>query len=70
MDNNTKGSKQIDNRGPNDLERVIEEQSNHIIILERHLEDAKEKINMLDKQVKYLQQSIRNEKNISKRTTQ
>lgn len=70
MDNDTKRSKQIDDRGPNDLERLIEEQSNHIVILEKHLDLAKEKINMLEKQVKFLQQSIRNEKNISKRTTQ
>lgn len=70
MDNDTKRSKQIDDRGPNDLERLIEEQSNHIIILEKHLDSAKEKINMLEKQVKFLQQSIRNEKGISKRTTQ
>jgi len=49
----------LDDRGELDLTRVIEEQTNHIIILERHLEEAKEKIESLKKQVQFLQDKIR-----------
>jgi polyhydroxyalkanoate synthesis regulator phasin len=49
----------LDDRGECDLERVIEEQRNHIIILERHLEESKEEIDRLKKQIKLLQNSIR-----------
>ena len=62
MDNNAKRFKQIDNRGPNDLERVIEEQGNHIMILEKHLDQSKENISKLKKQVEFLQNSIRKDK--------
>lgn len=62
MDNNAKRSKQIDDRGPNDLERVIEEQGNHIMILEKHLDQSKENISKLKKQVEFLQNSIRKDK--------
>lgn len=62
MDNNAKRSKQIDDRGPNDLERVIEEQGNHIMILEKHLDQSKESISKLKKQVEFLQNSIRKDK--------
>lgn len=49
----------LDDRGELDLTRVIEEQTNHIIILERHLEEAEEKIESLKKQVQFLQDKIR-----------
>ena len=49
----------LDDRGELDLTRIIEEQTNHIIILERHLEEAKEKIESLKKQVQFLQDKIR-----------
>lgn len=62
MDNNAKRSKQIDDRGSNDLERVIEEQGNHIMILEKHLDQSKENISKLKKQVEFLQNSIRKDK--------
>lgn len=62
MDNNSKRFKQIDDRGPNDLERVIEEQGNHIMILEKYLDQSKEDINKLKKQVEFLQNSIRKDK--------
>ena len=53
----------LDDRGDNDLERVIEEQSNHIIILEKLLDDCKEEKDILKKQIKLLQNSIRKWKN-------
>jgi len=53
MDSNTKTHKQIDDRGKNDLERVIEELTNENLIL-------KEQKEILDLRVKYLQQQIRN----------
>ena len=53
----------LDDRGENDLERVIEEQSNHIIILEKLLDDCKEEKDILKKQIKLLQNSIRKWKN-------
>ena len=52
MDSNTKTHKQIDERGTNDLERVIEELTNENLIL-------KEQKDILDLRVKYLQQQIR-----------
>jgi hypothetical protein len=52
MDSNTKTHKQIDDRGKNDLERVIEELTNENLIL-------KEQKDILDLRVKYLQQQIR-----------
>jgi chaperonin cofactor prefoldin len=53
MDSNTKTHKQIDDRGKNDLERVIEELNNENLVL-------KEQKEILDLRVKYLQQQIRN----------
>lgn len=55
----------LDDRGECDLERVIEEQRNHIIILERHLEECKADKDILKKQIKLLQDSIRKWKKIS-----
>jgi len=52
MDSNTKTHKQIDERGKNDLERVIEELTNENLIL-------KEQKDILELRVKYLQQQIR-----------
>tara|TARA_R110000751_G_scaffold54215_3_gene116724 strand:+ start:59 stop:238 length:180 start_codon:yes stop_codon:yes gene_type:complete len=52
MDSNTKTHKQIDDRGTNDLERVIEELTNENLIL-------KEQKDILELRVKYLQQQIR-----------
>ena len=52
MDSNTKTHKQIDDRGTNDLERVIEELTNENLIL-------KEQKDIIDLRVKYLQQQIR-----------
>jgi len=46
-------------RGDRDLEWIIESQQNNITILERHLEEAKEEIDRLKKQIKLLQNSIR-----------
>lgn len=46
-------------RGDRDLEWIIESQQNNITVLERHLEEAKEKIDRLQKQIKLLQNSIR-----------
>lgn len=46
-------------RGDRDLEWIIESQQNNITILERHLEEAKEEIDKLKKQIKLLQNSIR-----------
>ena len=53
----------LDDRGENDLERVIEEQRNHIIILEKLLDDCNEEKDILKKQIKLLQNSIRKWKN-------
>jgi hypothetical protein len=53
MDSNTTSYKQIDDRGRNDLERIIEELTNKNLIL-------KEQKDILDLRVKYLQQQIRN----------
>ena len=53
MDSNTTSYKQIDDRGINDLERIIEELTNENLIL-------KEQKDILDLRVKYLQQQIRN----------
>ena len=46
-------------RGDRDLEWIIESQQHNITILERHLEEAKEEIDRLKKQIKLLQNSIR-----------
>jgi peptidoglycan hydrolase CwlO-like protein len=46
-------------RGDRDLEWIIESQQNNITILEKHLEEAKEEIDRLKKQIKLLQNSIR-----------
>lgn len=46
-------------RGDRDLEWIIESQQNNITVLERHLEEAKEEIDRLKKQIKLLQNSIR-----------
>jgi hypothetical protein len=53
MDSNTTSYQQIDDRGSNDLERIIEELTNANVIL-------KEQKDILDLRVKYLQQQIRN----------
>ena len=53
MDSNAKTHKQIDDRGKNDLERVIEQLTNENLIL-------KEQKEILNLRVKYLQQQIRN----------
>jgi hypothetical protein len=53
MDSNTTSYQQIDDRGRNDLERIIEELTNANVIL-------KEQKDILDLRVKYLQQQIRN----------
>lgn len=55
----------LDDRGSCDLDRVIEEQRNHIVILERHLDECKEEKDRLKKQIILLQNSIRKWKNIS-----
>jgi hypothetical protein len=49
----SKTYQQIDDRGRNDLERIIEELTNENLIL-------KEQKDILDLRVKYLQQQIRN----------
>jgi hypothetical protein len=49
----SKTHQQIDDRGRNDLERIIEELTNENLIL-------KEQKDILDLRVKYLQQQIRN----------
>ena len=49
----------LDDRGELDLERIIEEQTNTILILERHLEEKNEEAKMLKKQVELLQNKIR-----------
>lgn len=55
MDYYSKGFKQIDDRGPNDLERIIDEQ--------------KEQIEQLKKQIKFLQTKIRGYKWTTKSST-
>jgi predicted RNase H-like nuclease (RuvC/YqgF family) len=51
-------------RGTHDLEVVIESQQNNITILEKQLQESKEEIDRLKKQI-ILQNSIRTWKNIS-----
>jgi len=46
-------------RGDKDLEWIIESQQNNILILEKQLEEAREEIDRLKKQIKLLQNSIR-----------
>jgi len=57
----------VDNkfRGDKDLEWIIESQQNNILILEKQLEEAKEEIDRLKKQITLLQNSIRTWKNKS-----
>ena len=52
-------------RGDRDLEWIIESQQNNILILEKQLEEAKEEIDRLKKQITLLQNSIRTWKNKS-----
>lgn len=52
-------------RGDKDLEWIIESQQNNITILEKQLEESKEEIDRLKKQIALLQNSIRTWKNIS-----
>jgi polyhydroxyalkanoate synthesis regulator phasin len=51
----------VDNkfRGDKDLEWIIESQQNNILILEKQLEESKEEIDRLKKQITLLQNSIR-----------
>ena len=51
----------VDNkfRGDKDLEWIIESQQNNITILEKQLEESKEEIDRLKKQITLLQNSIR-----------
>jgi polyhydroxyalkanoate synthesis regulator phasin len=46
-------------RGDKDLEWIIESQQNNILILEKQLEESKEEIDRLKKQIALLQNSIR-----------
>ena len=46
-------------RGDRDLEWIIESQQNNIVILEKQLEEAREEIDRLKKQITLLQDSIR-----------
>ena len=46
-------------RGDKDLEWIIESQQNNILILEKQLEEAREEIDRLKKQITLLQDSIR-----------
>lgn len=55
MDYHSKGFKQIDDRGPNDLERIIDEQ--------------RDQIQQLKKQIKFLQTKIRGYKWTKKSST-
>ena len=57
----------VDNkfRGDKDLEWIIESQQNNILILEKQLEEAREEIDRLKKQITLLQNSIRTWKNKS-----
>ena len=52
-------------RGDKDLEWIIESQQNNILILEKQLEESKEEIDRLKKQIALLQNSIRTWKNKS-----
>ena len=52
-------------RGDKDLEWIIESQQNNILILEKQLDEAKEEIDRLKKQITLLQNSIRTWKNKS-----
>jgi len=52
-------------RGDKDLEWIIESQQNNILILEKQLEESKEEIDRLKKQITLLQNSIRTWKNKS-----
>ena len=52
MDSNSKTHQQIDDRGENDLERIIEQLTNQTILLEQRVE-------MQQKQLEYLKQQIR-----------
>ena len=52
-------------RGDRDLEWIIESQQNNILILEKQLEESKEEIDRLKKQIALLQNSIRTWKNKS-----
>ena len=52
-------------RGDRDLEWIIESQQNNILILEKQLEEAREEIDRLKKQITLLQNSIRTWKNKS-----
>jgi len=49
----------LDDRGELDLERIIEEQANHIIILEKIIDQYKSELKMLKKQKEFLQDKIR-----------
>ena len=46
-------------RGDKDLEWIIESQQNNILILEKQLQESKEEIDRLKKQIALLQNSIR-----------
>jgi len=46
-------------RGDKDLEWIIESQQNNILILEKQLEESREEIDRLKKQITLLQDSIR-----------
>jgi len=46
-------------RGDRDLEWIIESQQNNIVILEKQLDEAREEIDRLKKQITLLQDSIR-----------
>jgi polyhydroxyalkanoate synthesis regulator phasin len=52
-------------RGDKDLEWIIESQQNNILILEKQLEESREEIDRLKKQIALLQNSIRTWKNKS-----
>jgi len=52
-------------RGDRDLEWIIESQQNNILILENKLNEAREEIDRLKKQIALLQNSIRTWKNKS-----
>lgn len=52
-------------RGDRDLEWIIESQQNNILILENKLNEAREEIDRLKKQITLLQNSIRTWKNKS-----
>lgn len=52
----------LDDRGENDLERVIEEQRNHIIVLEKLLDDCKEEKDILKNKSNYYKIVLENGK--------